>query len=185
MSDGSDEAQRLLNEGHYDKALEVSEALLAEKPEDATVLFGHFSVLMKMKRYPEAISTCERLAEAWRRRRFYHYAVIFYAHAYAHLLKYVPHLKDRFDHLPLRLAETFREVPANHGQSIQDSLATRGNRDGSDRELVELLRRVIVVDQDNPLPHRCLVDALVRVGDKKAAEKQREVLAKLLAEQRR
>lgn len=185
MSNRGDEARRLVQQGHYDSAIAAYEALLVEEPEDTTMLFGLLAVLLKLNRYPEAISTCERLAESWRSKRFYSHAVIFYVHAYGYLLKHAAHLKDRFNHVPVRLSETFQEIRAKDGPFIQDSLATRGGREGNEHALIELLRRVIEVDPDNPLPHQCLIDALVRVGDKKEANKQSEILAKLVAKQQR
>jgi hypothetical protein len=124
--------------------------------------------------------------------KFYNHAVHFYVHAYAFVLKYVPHLEGRFGHLPSRLAETFTEIVAEHPgstaqnvRSIQNALATRAGREETERALIEMLRQVIAIDDDNPLPYHCLVDALVRVGDRDEAMRQRGVLAGLLAKQGR
>jgi tetratricopeptide (TPR) repeat protein len=185
MSNQWDEAQQLAQQGHYDKALATYEALLAEEPENTTLLYGLLGVVVRMNRYPDVITICERLAEAHRRDQFYSHAVVIYARAYAYLLKHVPHLKDRFNHLPSRLAETFEESGANYGPFIPDALATRGGREETEHALIELLRRVLEVDPNNPVSHQCLIDALIRIGNKEEAKKQRAILAKLLVKQER
>ena len=178
-------ARELAKQGQYDQAYEVYQAALAEDPEDRDLLFGFLSLLVEMKHYVEAIPICERLAAYWRGVRFYGHAVIFYVHAYAYFFQYAAHMQDRFGHLPLRLAEVFKEICTTTGPftqtAIRNALATRGNREATEDALIDLLGKIIALDRNDPFPHQCRLDVFVRLGHSHHADEQRRILEQLAA----
>src|SRR5262249_60805892 len=80
--------------------------------------------------------------------------------------KHVPHQEDRFGHIVPKLAEIYVQLGLiTEALSAYDEVATRLQRAGRDHDAIDIFRKVVDLDPQNPLPYLRLAEAFVRVRD--------------------
>ena len=159
-------AQKLVERKRYDKAIVEYQKLVAEDPKDVRTLLKIGDLFLKMEEYVEAITTYERVGEFYSLQGFALKAIAVYKQIREIIHKHVPHLEDRFGHIVPRLAEIYVQLGlTSDALAAYDEVATRLQRAGRDRDAIDIFRKIVDLDPNNPLPYLRLADALVRVRD--------------------
>ncbi len=159
-------AQKLVEKKRYDKAILEYQKIIAEDPKDARTLLKIGDLYLKMEQYVEAITTYERVGQFYAQTGFALKAIAVYKQIREIILKHVPHLEDRFGHIVPRLAEIYQQLGlTSDALASYDEVATRLQKVGRDRDAIDVFRKVVDLDPQNPLPHLRLAEAFVRVKD--------------------
>jgi tetratricopeptide (TPR) repeat protein len=159
-------AQKLVEKKRYDKAILEYQKIIAEDPKDARTLLKIGDLYLKMEQYVEAITTYERVGQFYSQTGFALKAIAVYKQIREIILKHVPHLEDRFGHIVPQLAEIYRGLGlTSDALAAYDEVATRLQKVGRDRDAIDVFKKVVDLDPQNPLPHLRLAEAYVRVKD--------------------
>jgi len=163
-------AQKLVERKRFDKAIIEYQRLVAEDPKDVRTLLKIGDLYLKTEEYVEAITTYERVGEFYSSQGFALKAIAVYKQIREIINKYVPHLSDRFGHIVPRLAEIYAQLGlTSDALAAYDEVATRYQKAGRERDAIDVFRKIVDLDPNNPLPHLRLAEALVRVKDHDAA----------------
>lgn len=159
-------AQKLVEKKRYDKAIAELQKIIAEDPNDARTLLKIGDLYVKAEQYAEAIATYERVGIFYGQQGFALKAIAVYKQIREIIHKYAPFLEDRFGHIVPRLAEIYTQLGlVSDALAAYDEVATRLQRAGRDRDAIDIFRRVVDLDPQNPLPYLRLAEAYVRVKD--------------------
>ena len=159
-------AQKLVEKKRYDKAILEYQKIIAEDPKDARTLLKIGDLYLKMEQYVEAITTYERVGQFYSQTGFALKAIAVYKQIREIILKHVPHLEDRFGHIVPRLAEIYQQLGlTSDALAAYDEVATRLQKVGRERDAIDVFKKVVDLDPQNPLPHLRLAEAFVRVKD--------------------
>lgn len=159
-------AQKLVEKKRYDKAVVEYQKIIAEDPKDARTLLKIGDLYLKMEQYVEAITTYERVGQFYSQTGFALKAIAVYKQIREIIVKHVPHLEDRFGHIVPCLAEIYHTLGLiSDALAAYDEVATRLQKAGRDRDAIDVFKKVVDLDPQNPLPHLRLAEAYVRVKD--------------------
>ena len=159
-------AQKLVEKKRYDKAVAEYQKLVADDPKDVRTLLKIGDLYLKMEQFADAIVTYERVGQFYSTQGFHLKAIAVFKQIREIVHKHVPHLEDRFGHIVPKLAETYTQLGlTSDALAAYDEVATRYQRAGRDRDAIDVFRKVVDLDPQNPLPHLRLGEALVRVRD--------------------
>lgn len=159
-------AQKLVEKKRYDKAVVEYQKLVADDPKDVRTLLKIGDLYLKMEQYVEAITTYEGVGQFYFAQGFGVKAIAVYKQIREIILKHVPHLEDRFGHVVPRLAEIYTQLGlVSDALASYDEVATRFQRAGRDHDAIDIFRKVVDLDPQNPLPYLRLAEAFVRVRD--------------------
>ena len=160
------EAQKLVDKKRYDKAIVEYQKVVAEDPSDVRTLLKIGDLHLKLEQFAEAISLYERVGQHYSAQGFSVKAVAVYKQIREIIQKHVPHLEDRFGHIVPKLAELLTQLGlTSDALMYYDELATRFQRLGRERDAIDVFRKIVSLDPQNPLSHLRLADAFVRVRD--------------------
>ena len=160
------EAQKLIEKKRYDKAILELQKVVAEDPSDVRTLLKIGDCHLKLEQYADAIATYERVGQHYSTQGFSVKAVAVYKQIRDIIQKHVPHLEDRFGHIVPKLAELLTSLGlTSDALAYYDEMATRLQRVGRDRDAIDIFKKIVGLDGENPLTHLRLADALVRVRD--------------------
>ena len=174
-------AQKLVERKRYDKAIVEYQKLVAEDPKDVRTLLKIGDLFLKTEEYVEAITTYERVGEFYSLQGFALKAIAVYKQIREIIHKHVPHLEDRFGHIVPRLAEIYAQLGlTSDALAAYDDVASRLQRAGRDRDAIDVFRKIVDLDPNNPLPYLRLAEALVRVRDYDNAIKRFGTAAEIL-----
>lgn len=161
-----DAAQKLVAKGRFDKAIVEYHKLVAHDPSDARTLLRIGDLHLKLQQYPEAIAVYERVGQQYAQAGFALKAIAVYKNVREIIQKHVPHLEDRFGYIVPQLAELYTQLGlTSDALAAFDEMATRLQRLGRDRDAIDVFRKVVALDPENPLPHLRLAEAFVRVKE--------------------
>jgi tetratricopeptide (TPR) repeat protein len=159
-------AQKLVERKRYDKAVVEYQKLVAEDPKDVRTLLKIGDLYLKMEEYVEAITTYERVGQFYSLQGFALKAIAVYKQIREIIHKHVPQFEDRFGHIVPRLAEIYTQLGlTSDALTAYDEVATRLLRVGRDRDAIDIFKKVVDLDPNNPLPYLRLAEALIRVRD--------------------
>lgn len=159
-------AQKLVERKRYDKAVVEYQKLVAEDPKDVRTLLKIGDLYLKMEDYVEAITTYERVGQFYSLQGFALKAIAVYKQIREIIHKHVPQFEDRFGHIVPRLAEIYTQLGlTSDALAAYDEVATRLLRVGRDRDAIDIFKKVVDLDPNNPLPYLRLAEALIRVRD--------------------
>ena len=159
-------AQKLVEKKRYDKAIVEYQKLVVDDPKDVRTLLKIGDLFLKMEQHADAIGTYERVGQFYSAQGFHLKAIAVYKQIREIIHKHVPHLEDRFGHIVPKLAETYAELKlTSDALAAYDEVATRYQRAGRDRDAIDVFRKVVDLDPQNPLPHLRLAEAFMRVKD--------------------
>jgi len=159
-------AQKLVAKGRFDKAILEFQKLIAEDPSDARTLLRIGDLHLKAQQYAEAIAVYERVGQQYAQAGFALKAIAVYKNVREIIQKHVPHLEDRFGYIVPKLAELYTQLGlTSDALAAYDEMATRLQRLGRDRDAIDIFRKVVALDPENPLPHLRLAEAFVRVKE--------------------
>ncbi|MFO0614322.1 MAG: tetratricopeptide repeat protein [Polyangiaceae bacterium] len=175
------EAQKLVEKKRFDKAILEYQKVVAEDPSDVRVLLKIGDLHLKLEQYAEAISLYERVGQYYSSQGFSVKAVAVFKQIRDIIQKHVPHLEDRFGHIVPKLAELLTSLGlVADAVAYYDEMATRFQRAGRDRDAIDVFRKIVQLDKDNPLSHLRLADSLVRVRDLDGAVEEYGIAGEIL-----
>jgi tetratricopeptide (TPR) repeat protein len=159
-------AQKLVAKGRFDKAIIEYQKLVAHDPADARTLLRIGDLHLKTQQFAEAIAVYERVGQQYAQAGFALKAIAVYKNVREIIQKHVPHLEDRFGYIVPQLAELYSQLGlTSDALAAFDEMATRLQRLGRDRDAIDVFRKVVALDPENPLPHLRLAEAFVRVKE--------------------
>jgi tetratricopeptide (TPR) repeat protein len=159
-------AQKLVEKKRYDKAIVEYQKLVADDPKDVRTLLKIGDLHLKLEQHVEAITTYERVGQFYSLQGFALKAIAVYKQIREIIHKHVPHMEDRFGHIVPRLAEIYTQLGlTSDALAAYDEVATRLQRAGRDRDAIDIFKKVVDLDPQNPLPYLRLAEAFIRVKD--------------------
>jgi tetratricopeptide (TPR) repeat protein len=159
-------AQKLVEKKRYDKAVAEYQKLVADDPKDVRTLLKIGDLYLKMEQYAEAIVTYERVGQFYSTQSFHLKAIAVYKQIREIIHKHVPGLEERFGHIVPKLAETYAQLGlTSDALAAYDEVATRYQRAGRDRDAIDVFKKVVDLDPQNPLPYLRLGEAFIRVRE--------------------
>lgn len=174
-------AQKLVERKRFDKAIAEYQKLVAEDPKDVRTLLKIGDLYLKTEEYVEAITTYERVGQFYSLQGFALKAIAVYKQIREIIHKHVPQYEDRFGHIVPRLAEIYTQLGlTSDALAAYDEVATRLLRAGRDRDAIDIFKRVVDLDPNNPLAYLRLAEALIRVRDYDGAIQRFGTAAELL-----
>lgn len=174
-------AQKFVEKKRYPQAVAEYQKIIEQDPNDARTLLKIGDLQLKMEAFPEAIATYERVGRHYATQGFALKAIAVYKQVREIVAKNVPHLEERYAHIPPKLAELYQQLGlVSDALSALDEVATRLQRQQRDTEAIEIFRRIVALDPTNPLPHLRLAEALSRTRDADGAVSEFSVAAALL-----
>ncbi|WP_437753295.1 tetratricopeptide repeat protein [Sorangium sp. So ce1389] len=174
-------AQKFVERKRFDKAIAEYQKLVAEDPKDVRTLLKIGDLYLRTEEYVEAITTYERVGQFYSLQGFALKAIAVYKQIREIIHKHVPQYEDRFGHIVPRLAEIYTQLGlTSDALTAYDEVATRLLRAGRDRDAIDIFKRVVDLDPNNPLAYLRLAEALIRVRDYDAAIQRFGTAAELL-----
>lgn len=158
------EAQKYVEKKKYDRAIAEYQKIIQEDPNDARTLLKIGDLQARLQAYPEAVATYDRVGQYYSSQGFALKAIAVYKQIRELIRKHAPDLADRYGHIVPRLAEIYTELGlTSDALAAWDEVATRLQRAGRDREAIDVFRKMVALDGNNPLPHLRLAEACCRV----------------------
>jgi tetratricopeptide (TPR) repeat protein len=174
-------AQKLVEKKRYDKAIVEYQKLVVDDPKDVRTLLKIGDLHVKIEQYVDAIATYERVGQFYSTQGFHTKTIAVYKQIREIVHKHVPHLEERFGHIVPKLAETYVQLGlVSDALAAYDEVATRYQRAGRDRDAIDVFRKVVELDPQNPLPHLRLAEAFMRVKDVDSAIQRFGAAAEIL-----
>ncbi|MFO0758077.1 MAG: tetratricopeptide repeat protein [Byssovorax sp.] len=159
-------AQKLVEKKRYDKAVVEYQKLVADDPKDVRTLLKIGDLYLKMEQHVDAITTYERVGQFYSTQGFALKAIAVYKQIREIIHKHVPHMEDRFGYIVPKLAEIYTQLNlTSDALATYDEVATRLQRAGRDRDAIDIFKKIVDLDPQNPLPYLRLAEAYVRVRD--------------------
>jgi tetratricopeptide (TPR) repeat protein len=175
-------AQKYVEKKKYDKAVIEYQKVIQEDPNDARTLLKIGDLQLKMEEYAGAIATYERVGKFYASQGFSLKAIAVYKQIGEIISNRAPKLEERYAHVAPKLAELYQQLGlTSDALAALDEVATRLQRQGRDKEAVEVFRKIVELDPSNPLPHLRLAEALLRGKDADGAVAEFAVAADQLA----
>ncbi len=163
-------AQKYAEKKKYDRAILEYQKIIQVDPSDARTLLKMGDLQVKMGAYADSIATYERVGRQYVELGFFVKAVWVYKQIGEILTKHVPHLEQRYAHVAPKLAELYQNLGlTSDALATLDEIATRLQRQQRDAEAIEVFRKTIELDPNNPIPHLRLAEALSRARDPEGA----------------
>lgn len=175
------EAQKLVEKKRFDKAIVEYQKIVAEDPTDVRTLLKIGDLHLKLEQHADAIGLYERVGQFYSAQGFSVKAVAVYKQIREIIQKHVPHLEDRFGHIVPKLAELLTQLGlTSDALMYYDEMATRFQRLGRERDAIDVFRKIVSLDPQNPLSHLRLADAFVRVRDLDGAVEEYALAGEIL-----
>ncbi|MCA9643630.1 MAG: tetratricopeptide repeat protein, partial [Myxococcales bacterium] len=166
--------------------IEEYQKIVQADPNDARTLLKIGDLQARMQAYAEAIATYDRVGQYYSQQGFALKAIAVYKQIRELVQKHVPQLADRYGHIVPKLAEIYTQLGlTSDALAAYDEVATRLQRGGRDRDAIEVFRKMVSLDQTNPLPHLRLAEACCRVQSLDEAIESFWTASQLLLELRR
>ncbi len=160
------EAQKLVDKKRFDKAIAELQKVVADDPADVRTLLKIGDLYLRVDQHADAISTYERVGNYYSEQGFAVKAVAVYKQIREIIQKHAPHLEDRFGHVVPKLAELLTQLDLrSDALAYYDEMATRLQRIGRERDAIDVFRKIVGLDPQNPVSHLRLADAYTRVRD--------------------
>lgn len=157
-------AQKYVDKKRFDKAIQEYQRIIQQDPNDARTLLKIGDLQARMEAYAEAIATYDRVGQFYSAQGFSLKAIAVYKQIRELIKKHVPQLEDRYGHLVPKLAAIYAELGlTSDALAAFDEVATRLQRNGRDRDAIDVFRKMVALDSTNPLPHLRLAEACCRV----------------------
>ncbi|WP_394837371.1 tetratricopeptide repeat protein [Pendulispora rubella] len=174
-------AQKYAEKKKYDRAIVEYQKIIQVDPSDARTLLKMGDLQVKMGAYADAIATYERVGKHYVSLEFFVKAVWVYKQIGEILHKHVPHLEERYAHIAPQLAQLYQNLGlTSDAMATLDEVATRLQKQQRDSEAIEVFRKTIDLDPNNPIPHLRLAEALSRARDPEGAATVFSTAASLL-----
>ncbi len=179
-------AQKAIDKKKYDLAIEEYRKLAAAEKSDPRWLLKIGDTQQKKGDVPGAIATYEEVAKFYSAQGFHLKAVAVYNTVRDLLAKQPSTLQVKYVHVPVRLAELYEKLQlTSDALATWDSIADRLQKEGREKEAVEVYQRIVALDTSNPLAHLRLAEAYSRIKDTDGAITEFAATAEQLTAQNR
>jgi tetratricopeptide (TPR) repeat protein len=159
-------AQKLVDKKRYDKAIVEYQKLVAEDPGDVRTLLKIGDLYLKLEKYEEAIATYEQVGEYYYREGFSVKAIAVYKQIRGIIKRHATHLESRYGHIAPRLAEIYTQLGlTSDALAAYDEVASRLRQEGRERDALDIFKKVLDLDPQNPIAHLRVADSYTRLGD--------------------
>lgn len=174
-------AAKLAEKKKYDKAIAEYRRIVEHDPSDTRTLLKIGDLQSKMLDFRGAIQTYSHVAEHYARDGFFLKAIAVYKQIRELLRKHAPELAGQFAHITPRLADIYTRLNLiSDALTAYDEVATQLQKAGRDREAVEIFKKTVALDPQNPLPHLRLAEAFCKIQDVDSAVQSFWIAAELL-----
>lgn len=165
-------AQTYVEKRKYDKAIVEYRKLVAVDPGDVRTLLKIGDLHLKLDQHEGAIQTYEQVGEYYFREGFAVKAIAVYKQVRGIIARHAPHLEAKYSHILPRLAEIYTQLGlTSDALAAYDEVATQLRQQGRERDALDVFKRVVELDPENPIAKLRVADSRVRLGDvEKAAE---------------
>ncbi|MBI5535451.1 MAG: tetratricopeptide repeat protein [Deltaproteobacteria bacterium] len=162
-------AQKFVEKRRFDRAIAEYQKIIQEDPTDARILLKIGDLQARMDAHPDAIATYERVARYYAQQGFSVKAIAVYKQIREMIRKYVPKLADQYGHIIPKLAELYQQLGlTGDALATYDEYATHLQNGGRESEAIDVFRKIVELNESNPLAHLRLAEALSR--DKSSEE---------------
>jgi len=159
-------AQKLVDKKKYDKAIAEYRKLIADDPGDVRTLLKIGDLHLRLDSHEDAISTYEQVGEYYYREGFSVKAIAVYKQIRGIIKRHAPHLEGRYGHIVPRLAEIYTQLGlTSDALAAYDEVATRLRSEGRERDALDIFKKVVELDPQNPIAHLRVADSRGRLGD--------------------
>jgi len=159
-------AQRAVEKKKFDLAIEEYRKLATAEKNDPRWLLKIGDLQQKKGDPAGAIGTYEEVARFYGAQGFHLKAVAVYNTLRDLLSRQPPTLQSKYAHVPVRLAELYEKLQlTSDALATWDSIADRLQKEGRDKDAVDVYKRIVGLDPSNPLAHLRLAEALSRIKD--------------------
>ncbi len=160
------EAQKLVDKKRFDKAIAEYQKVVADDPNDVRTLLKVGDLFLRMQQFAEAIATYDRVAQYYSVQGFSVKAVAVFKQMREIIQKHAPHLEDRFGHIVPKLAELLTQLDLrSDALAYYDEWAARLQTAGRERDAIDIFKKIVSLDAQNPVSHLRLADAYAKVRD--------------------
>ena len=179
-------AQKHIEKQNYAKAIVELQKVVQADPRDMRTLHKIGELQIKQRLYTEAIDTFETVGNHYANDGFAPKAIAVYKQIRDIIAHHLPQAEARYGHIAPKLADLYKE-----GGLIVDALALLNEiaaslqRQGKERELTEVYRKIADLDPTNPLPQLRLAEALSKARDVEGAVAGFQAAAVLLVQANR
>jgi tetratricopeptide (TPR) repeat protein len=174
-------AQKYAESKRYDRAIVEYQKITAEDPNDARTLLKIGDLQLKLKSYEAAVETYERVGKFYSAQGFSLKAIAVFKQIRDIIARHVPALEERYGHILPQLAELYRTLGlTSDALAAYDEVGTKHLKAGRDAQAVEAFRKIVTLDEDNPLSRLRLAEALARVKDVDGSIEQFSLAADIL-----
>ena len=159
-------AQKLVDKKKYDKAIVEYRKIVREDPSDIRTLLKIGDLHRKLDQHEQAIETYEQVGNYYYREGFNVKAIAVYKQIRGIIKRHAPHLEGRYGHIVPRLAEIYTQLGlTSDALAAYDEVATRLRQDGRERDALDIFKKVVELDPQNPIAHLRVADSRARLGD--------------------
>lgn len=179
-------AQKAIEKKKFDLAIEEYRKLAAAERSDPRWLLKIGDTQQKKGDLTGAIGTYEEVAKFYSAQGFHLKAVAVYNTVRDLLTRQPATVQTKYAHVPVRLAELYEKLQlTSDALATWDTIADRFQKEGRDREAVEVYKRIVSLDPSNPLAHLRLAEAFSRIKDNDGAITEFAATAEQLTAQNR
>jgi len=176
-------AQGYIQKKRYDRAVAEYQKIIQQDPDDARTLLKIGDLQSKMEAHAEAIATYERVGKYYAAQGFALKAIAVYKQIREIIQKHVPEIADRYSHITPQLAELYAQLGlVSDALAAYDEVATQLQRTGQESRAVEVFRKIVDLDNTNPLPHLRLAEAYSRTRNTDDAIRHFAMAAEILTQ---
>ncbi|MEM9695066.1 MAG: tetratricopeptide repeat protein, partial [Myxococcota bacterium] len=159
-------AQKHVEKRRYDKAVDELRKVVEADPQDVRTLLRIGDLHLKLEQYQDAIETYEQVGNYYYREGFSVKAIAVYKQIRGIIRRHAQHLEGRYGHIVPRLAEIYTQLGlTSDALAAYDEVATRLRREGRERDALDIFKKVVDLDPQNPIAHLRVADSRARLGD--------------------
>jgi len=159
-------AQKLVDKKKYDKAIVEYRKIVRDDPSDIRTLLKIGDLHRKLDQHEQAIETYEQVGNYYYREGFNVKAIAVYKQIRGIIKRHAPHLEGRYGHIVPRLAEIYTQLGlTSDALAAYDEVATRLRQEGRERDALDIFKKVVELDPQNPIAHLRVADSRARLGD--------------------
>ncbi len=159
-------AQALVEKKKYDKAIVEYRKLVAHDPTDVRTLLKIGDLHLKLDQHEGAITTYEQVGDHYFREGFSVKAIAVYKQIRGIITRHCPQLETKYGHILPRLADIYTQLGlTSDALAAYDEVATRHRQEGRERDALDVFKKVVELDPENPIAKLRVADSRVRLGD--------------------
>lgn len=176
-------AQKFVERKRFDKAIAEYQKLVQHDGNDARTLLKIGDLQTRMGAYEQAISTYERVARYYGAQGMSLKAIAVYKQIRELIRKHAPSLANQYGHILPSLAKLYLDLGlTGDALTAYDEYAARLHASGRDGEAIDVFKKIVEINGNNPLTRLRFGEALIRQSRVEEALQEFSVAAEILLE---